>query len=112
MRTRLKGYAFYGFRKGEAEALVKRCATLGAAESALLRRCANEANEGAAEAVHYGLTHGLSYERLSARIYPRYGKSDYYAYRRKTIAIFRDALAEGGLYGERRAGKAPGTGKP
>lgn len=93
MSTREKSYEDYGFSRKEAKELIKQCRNLGAKESSLLKECAMKANNVVGYSVYYSLIHGLSYEKLSKVRFPEYSKVDFYGYRRRTIALFREAIA-------------------
>ena len=90
MRTRDRGYEDYGIRDGEERRLMDEARQLGHRKE--LRDAAYQANPGIAEDIIYSIINGLSFDRLSQiRDIPA-KKDDFYAYRRKTLAIFRDKL--------------------
>lgn len=94
MRTRDRGYDAYGIKPGEELQL------MGLARSSVehrkaLRDAAYQSNSGLAEDIIYSIINSLSYDRLSQiRDIPA-KKDDFYAYRRKALAIFRDHIAAG-----------------
>lgn len=95
MRTRDRGYEDYGIRDGEERQLMELARST--CHRKALRDAAYQANTGIAEDIIYSVVNGLSYDRLSQiRDIPA-KKDDFYAYRRKALAIFRDILAAGQL---------------
>lgn len=94
MRTREKGYKDYGLTQEEVEKILEWCKKPTFKENLLLLECAKKANEYFFNDVYFSLVKGLSYERLDQKSYQECYKVDFYGYRRKTLALFRDALIE------------------
>ena len=98
MRTRKKGYAYYGFKQGEDRLLKKWCKRPDFAEKALLEECAKQANIYIYKSICRSILEGLSFEKIDGREYQTYHKGDFYAYQRKTLALFREALIKRNKY--------------
>ena len=98
MRVREKKYSDYGMTVDEAKQLSKRCTELNSDEEKLLYECASKANPALCKCIFSSLTLGLSFESLTQQMHIGYGKNDFYAYRKKTISLFRDALMTKGAY--------------
>ena len=95
MITRRKGYSYYGFVDGESKLLIKWCRSPDFKYGKILKECAEKANEAISKSLCDSILRGLSYDRLG---YQSYSKQDFYAYRRKTLALFRAKMIESGLY--------------
>lgn len=98
MRTREKGYSDYGFVDGESKLLKKWCRSPDFKYAKILKECAEKANETISKSLCDSILRGLSYDRLDQMEYQIYSKKDFYAYRRKTLALFRTKMIESGLY--------------
>lgn len=98
MRTRYKNYSHYGFSDGEARELKKWCKSSGFNHNKLLRKSAKESNEAISNSIYISIIKGLSYEKIDGIEYQIYAKSDFYAYQRKALAIFRKKLIENNQY--------------
>lgn len=98
MRTRRKQYSDYGFAEGEAERLIDYCRSEAFTDHDLLIRCAKDSNPAIAEDIYKTIAYKISYYKLAKVKYMIYESDDFYAYRRKTLAIFRDRLTEEGRY--------------
>ena len=64
-------------------------------EPDLLHRAAVESNPAIANYLVNSIEKGMSYERLSGLNYIPINKNDFYAYRRKCIAIYYQMIKEG-----------------
>ena len=98
MRVRECGYCDYGFAPGEEKQLLAFCRGSDFAEDFLLLECAKKSNPAICADIYYSLVRGLSWEQLDKRATQLYGKPDFYAYRRRTLGLFRAALIECGRY--------------
>ena len=98
MRIRNMSYSDYGFAPGEGERLVDYCGRPDFNEDYLLLECTKKSNEVIAGDLYYSLIRGLSWEQLDRRTMQLYNKTDFYAYRRKALGLFRAALIECGRY--------------
>ena len=98
MRTRRKGYSYYGFVDGESKLLKKWCRSPDFKYGKILKECAEKANETISKSLCDSILRGLSYDRLDQMEYQSYCKQDFYACRRKTLALFRTKMIESGLY--------------
>lgn len=98
LRTREKGYSDYGFVDGESKLLKKWCRSTDFKYAKLLKECAEKANEAISSNIYNSILKGVSYDKLDQMEYQFYGKNDFYAYRRKTLALFRTKMIESGLY--------------
>ncbi len=67
-------------------------------EQSLLLECAKKSNEVISGDIFYSIIRGLSWEQLDGLTAQLYGKSDFYAYKRKALGLFRAALIECGRY--------------
>ena len=94
MGTREKGYDDYGLTLEEAKKIIEWCKRVDFEENILLLECAKKAHHYIFNDVYFSLVKGLSYERMDQKSYQEMGKNDFYGYRRKTLALFRDALVE------------------
>lgn len=98
MRTRLMGFADYGFLPGEGERLREFCRMPDFAECFLLIESAKKANADICNDLYYSLVEGVSYDKLEFVKKVLIARNDFYAYQRKTLAIFKAALCEVGRY--------------
>lgn len=98
MRTREKGYKDYGLTQEEVKKILEWCKTLDFEENILLLECAKKAHYCIFNDIYFSIVKGLSYEKVDQKSYQEMGKADFYGYRRKTLALFRDALVESKKY--------------
>ena len=91
MNLRKAGYNAYGFSEGEEKHLLKQCQTGGIDPHTVLE-CAIEANPGYADELFFSLIKGVSYEKLDFLSHLPASKNDFYAYRRKTLALIRKRI--------------------
>lgn len=92
MRTRVRSFSDYGFEEGEAQALKEYCRRADFSENVLMLECAIQVNPCIGNTLYYSITSGVSWEKLSCCKDFHYGKSDFYGYQRRTLALFRDKL--------------------
>lgn len=98
MKTRQKNYKNYGFaegeKKGEKESskLKEYCKNPDFDEHINLMHAAISANSSLAADLYYSIVNSLSYEDISRVKYIPISKTDFYAYQRKCMYIFRDLL--------------------
>lgn len=78
-----KSYADYGMAEEEAEGIIKYCR--GLPDMGLVRKAACNANPFIAAQLVRSLVSGKGYDRLDREMHIVYGKTDFYAYRRKAI---------------------------
>lgn len=98
MRIREKGFADYGFVPGESDKLKAWCQKSDFSEEFLLLESAKMANASIFNDIYFSIVRGVSYEKMDFKVYQNIGKSDFYGYQRKTLAIFRAGLIECGRY--------------
>lgn len=99
MRIRQVGYEDYGFSDEEAKKLLAYChdpRKFG--EHELLLKSAISAQKEIANLLYFSITNNCSWERLDNIQYIPISKVDFYAYRRKALALFRNALIECGKW--------------
>lgn len=93
MNTKDMGYEDYGFSPGEEKETLKLCRKTDHATRTILHHAAYSTNEDIAEELIVSLTLGLSWEDIMLIHYIPISKNMFYAYRRKCLAAFRDAVA-------------------
>lgn len=98
MRTRLMKSDDYGFSFGEDKRLREFCRMPNFAECILLIESAKKANADICNDLYYSLVEGVSYDKLDFIKKILVARNDFYAYQRKTLAIFKAALCEVGRY--------------
>ena len=91
-RTRNKSYADYGFLPEDVKKWESICRKPDIDTRRMLRDAAYDANPEIAEDLIFSLANGLSYERMEVIKVMGINLVDFYAYRRKTLAIFRDKM--------------------
>lgn len=94
MRTRNTKLIDYGLTLEESRKIREWCKKSDFTENILLLECAQKAHAYIFNDVYFSLVKGLSFEKLDQRVYQDYAKCDFYAYQRKTLALFRDALVK------------------
>lgn len=97
VRTREKSYIDYGFEPGEEKKIMEYCSDGHFSEHDLLLQSAISANPYIASDLYYSIVNGVSYESLEKIKQIPLSKPDFYGYRRKCLAIFRNWLL---LYGK------------
>lgn len=90
MRTREYGYDDYGFAKGEEKLYKERCRHRDEETYKMLHAAAWQANPDIAEEICFSLLRGLSYDRICVAYEIPYSAVDFYAYRRKALAIYKE----------------------
>lgn len=92
MRTRQKSYNDYGLIPGEEKIILERIR----AEKChcIVLKAAVDTNEMIASELYYSIINQVSFEKLDAIRYIPVAKVDFYAYRRKCIALIRERLKE------------------
>ena len=98
MRTRRKGYKHYCMTEEEVKKILEWCKNPDFEENVLLLECAKKAHYYIFNDIYFSLVKGLSYEKIDQKSYQELGKEDFYGHRRKTLALFRDALIERNRY--------------
>lgn len=83
---------FYGIDRDEAKNLQELCRKPDITTRYALRDAAYQSNPEIAEDLIFSLANGLSYERMEVIKPMGINLVDFYAYRRKTLAIFRDIM--------------------
>lgn len=93
MRTRNKKWTDYGLTYEDVGRLRSECLNAAGKDYERICKAAEEANVEMSEYIVKSLTDGLSYERMSRETYIPINRNDFYAYQRKTLAIYggRDA---------------------
>lgn len=92
LRTREKGYKDYGFEDGEEQHIKEYCRRDDFSDHDLLLKSAISANPCIANDLYYSVVKGLSYEAIDRMRSIPISKADFYGYRRKCLAIFRNWL--------------------
>lgn len=109
MRTRERGFEYYGFTEEEAKRLLAYCQDHQKFEEhELLLKSAKAARKEIASLLYFSIANNCSWEKLDKICYIPFLTTDFYAYRRKTLALFRDALIQCGKWdvtGSMTAGK-------
>lgn len=93
MRTREAGFIDYGITDGECKGLLEICRNANGEQELMLLKAAQESNELFASELYYSLRKNVSFDELDMAhrglcIYV----GDFYAYRRKTLFLFREKL--------------------
>lgn len=103
MRVRQMGYEDYGFSDGEAKLLLAYCQDAQKFnDHELLLKSAISSRKEIANLLYFSITNNCSWDQLGKIDYLYVGKGDFYAYRRKTLALFRDALIACGKWDKLR----------
>ena len=92
MRTREMGYTDLQFEAGEEKGLMDYLSGGSFKDFQILLSCAEMANKEIAPELFYSIVADVSYERLDTLKYIPINKIDFYAYRRKTLAMVRDII--------------------
>lgn len=93
MRTRNMNMLDYGISAAEEKALKEYCLKLGAEDRLWLFQCAISAAPGLEVPIYDSLTNGVGYRTMVRQGRNVHAKEDdFYAYRRKTLAMFYDRL--------------------
>lgn len=98
MKTRYKGYKDYGFTEGEEKLLLAWVRRVGFNHSRALLTSCKTANPSISDDLYYSIVRNVSYDDLlRVYVYQPYAKNDFYAYRRKALAIFRKKMIRQGV---------------
>lgn len=93
MRTREKGYSFYGITKERLSEIKDYCKTTDQTAQRLIVLSAYEAKPVYGTAIAYSLLNNFaSYVRVGQKINIDMLERDFYAYRRKAVAILNEKL--------------------
>lgn len=92
MRLRLMGYNDYEFAPNEEKELMAYIKSASFTAHKELLEFATLTYRELAPTIYYSLVSGASYEKLETINYMPITKNDFYAYRRKTLAMIRDYL--------------------
>jgi hypothetical protein len=93
MRTRRKGYEHYGFAdRKEVQKWLQYCRNLNEAETGILQEAAAWAYPAIASLLVESLVHGVSYQKMEMSVEIPICEKDFYGYRRKTLAMFRNMI--------------------
>lgn len=98
MRTRLMSIEDHGLTKEEYESIKEYCMSGKFQDHGLLIQSAMEANSSICAELYTSLVLGASFERIDSLRYIPLSKPDFYAYRRKTVAIFKDYMIQVGIW--------------
>lgn len=95
MKRREMSYDDYDMTYEQAKELKERCRRLDNEDDHInLLLCAMRANKGIAYALYYSLVSGTSYDRISDDSDIPISKTDFYAYQRYCLSLFRDTRKE------------------
>lgn len=87
MRTRDKRYSDYGITEEDRDFLLALCRVDEPELQELLQQSCTESNPAIAGTLYLNLSRAKSYDQLEGI---PYAQTDFYAYRKKALAIFRD----------------------
>ena len=96
MRTRYKKLKDYGLTQDDEKKLKDRCNNLDARDIEILRETALSSAPGIENCICESIVKRKGYRELSKTQKIPVGEEDFYAYRRKTLALFFERLK---LYG-------------
>lgn len=91
MRLREKGYKHYGITEEHAREIIRACMSADKAHTELLREACIQSNPYIHKELYRSITENRSYDRF---YYIPIGRSDFYGYRRKAIAIYEQMMTE------------------
>ena len=92
MLTREATYEDYGFSEDEDKRLGEFCKNLEMRDKILLLQCAAEVYPNIVDELYCWIVIGMSYDRMAYGRVISLCHKDFYAYRKKTLAVFRAAL--------------------
>ena len=99
MQIRKAGYEDYGMREDEVRRLIAYCRSGTIFDDhEMLLQAAKAAKRDIANLLYFSITNKCSWEKLDTINYVPISKGDFYAYRRKTLALFRQALIKCGKW--------------
>jgi site-specific DNA-adenine methylase len=92
MLTREATYEDYGFSEDEDKRLGEFCKNLEMRDKILLLQCAAEVYPNIVDELYCCIVIGMSYDKMNKKKFVALDRKDFYAYRKKTLAVFREAL--------------------
>lgn len=92
MLTREATYEDYGFSEDEDKRLGEFCKNLEMRDKILLLQCAAEVYPNIVDELYCCIVIGMSYDKMNKKKFVALDRKDFYAYRKKTLAVFRAAL--------------------
>ena len=92
MLTRGATYEDYGFSEEESKKFNEICRKLEMRDKILLLQCAAEVYPNIADELYCCIVIGMSYDKMNKKKFVALNRKDFYAYRKKTLAMFRTAL--------------------
>lgn len=92
---RITSYSDYGFEPCEEKRLLQYCQSYDFDKKQWLLQAALASNADLANDIYYSIVGNLSYDRLNTVKYIPASKTDFYGYRRKCLALFRDFMQKG-----------------
>lgn len=92
-RIRERGYSDYGLDKKRVREIMAHCQE--PENRGLVMRAAREANPAIAEHLAMSLMNKWSYDRILKQQWMCYGKTDFYAYRRRMVSILDGLMVRG-----------------
>lgn len=95
MKTRYMNYTDYGMSNQKAKELKDKCMVLNVIEKDDLLDCCRNSNKSVAYELFYSLVYNISYDKLFFYTEVLMSKVDFYAYRRKALALFDKKLNQG-----------------
>lgn len=85
-------YEDYGFSEDEDKRLGEFCKNLEMRDKILLLQCAAEVYPNIIDELYCCIVIGMSYDKMNKKKFVALDRKDFYAYRKKTLAVFRAAL--------------------
>ena len=85
-------YEDYGFSEDEDKRLGEFCKNLEMRDKILLLQCAAEVYPNIVDELYCCIVIGMSYDKMNKKKFVALDRKDFYAYRKKTLAVFRAAL--------------------
>lgn len=82
----------YGFSEDEDKRLGEFCKNLEMRDKILLLQCAAEVYPNIIDELYCCIVIGMSYDKMNKKKFVALDRKDFYAYRKKTLAVFRAAL--------------------
>mgnify|MGYP000846333239 FL=1 len=92
MLTREATYEDYGFSEDEDKRLGEFCKNLEMRDKILLLQCAAVVYPNIVDELYCCIVIGMSYDKMNKKKFVALDRKDFYAYRKKTLAVFRAAL--------------------
>ena len=92
MLTREATYEDYGFSEDEDKKFNEFCRKLEMRDKILLLQCAAEVYPNIVDELYCCIVIGMSYDKMNKKKFVALDRKDFYAYRKKTLAVFRAAL--------------------